>query len=97
MLLLDYFAMKAWRWLNFWIPLGLGFLVAGIISDLPTDGWTKNKGVGWLIVMVGGLVLSFASIFGVGFLCGLLGRPPREMSELFGKGFERGSRSRGDN
>lgn|GEM_PF-6795200 len=84
--------MAAWRWWNFWIPLGLGLLLAASLSDLPTSGWTERQALGWLVIVVGWPVFTFLAVGFVGFLCGIIGYQPYEMSTLFSKGWSRGVR-----
>lgn len=82
--------MAAWRWWNFWIPLGLGLLLAGSLSDLPTSGWTERQALGWLVIAVGWPLFTFFAVGVVGFLCGIVGYQPYEMSQLFSRWWGRG-------
>lgn len=64
--------VRAWRWWNFWIPLGLGLVVAGAISDQQTHGWTRRQGIGWMVIIFGWPLFTFLAVAFVGFLCGVI-------------------------
>lgn len=78
--------MRAWRWWNFWIPSGLGLLLAGLLSDLPTSGWTERQALGWLVIIVTWPVFTYLAVAFTGFVCGVVGVRPMEMTSLFSSG-----------